>query len=79
MGQVVSAIPRIYDALEDLKAYHQSTMVEVEGKISKQSINILIDLGSTHDFISPKVVEICAFNKTKNNKSWLVQLATGTR
>ena len=52
-------------------------MVEVEGKITK--ISILIDLGSTHNYISAKVVDICAFRKTKHSKSWLVQLAIGTK
>ena len=38
MGQVVMAIPRIYAALEDRQEDHQSTMVEVAGKIVEQSI-----------------------------------------
>ena len=29
--------------------------------------------------ITPRVVEICAFKKVKHRKSWLVQLATGTK
>ena len=41
-------------------------MVEVEGKISKKSISILIDLGYTHGYITPRVVEICSFKKLKN-------------
>ena len=39
----------------------------------------MIDLGSTHSYITPKVVEICAFQKVKHRKSWLVQLATRTK
>ena len=39
----------------------------------------MIDLGSTHIYITPKIVEICAFKKLKHKKSWLVQLATGTK
>ena len=54
-------------------------MVEVAGKIVEQSISILIDPSSTHSYITPRVVEICAFKKVKHNKSWLVQLATGTK
>ena len=54
-------------------------MVEVVGNIFKQSISILIEPSSTHSYITPKVVEICAFNKVKHSKSWLVQLATGTK
>ena len=33
VGQVARAIPRIYAALEDCQADHQSTVVEVAGKI----------------------------------------------
>ena len=39
----------------------------------------MIDLGSTHSYITPITIDICAFNKLKHNKSWLVQLATGTK
>ena len=76
VGQVVRTIPRIYEALEDLHADHQSTVVEVEGKIAKQSVSILIDPGSTHNYITPKIVESCSFKKLKHIKSWLAQLAT---
>ena len=79
VGQVARAVPRIYATLEDRQANHQSTVVEVAGKIAKQSISILIDPGSTHSYINPRVVEICAFKKVKHRKSWLVQLATGTK
>ena len=51
-------------------------MVEVTGKIVEQSIYILIDPSSTHSYITPRVVDICAFKKVKHRKSWLVQLAT---
>ena len=53
--------------------------MEVEGNIAKQSISILIDLGSTHSYIAPKIVEICASKKLKHSKPWLVQLATRTK
>ena len=79
MGQVARAIPRIYAALEDRQADHQSAVVEVAGKIVEQSVSILIDPSSTHIYITPRVVEICAFKKVKHRKSWLVQLATGTK
>ena len=79
MGQVVRAIPRIYAALEECQADHQSTVVEVAGKIAEKSISTLIDPSSTHSFITPKVVEIFAFKKVKHIKLWLVHLATGTK
>ena len=39
----------------------------------------MIDPGSTHSYITPRVVETCAFYKVKHRKFWLVQLATGTK
>ena len=42
VGQVARTIPRIYAALKDCQADHQSTVVEVEGKIAKKSISVLI-------------------------------------
>ena len=41
---VVRSIPRIYASLEDRQTDHQSSMVEVEGKIAKQFVSVLIDL-----------------------------------
>ena len=79
MGQVARVVPRIYAALEDHQIDHQSTVVEVAGNIVEQSISILINPSSTHSYIIPRVVEICSFKKVKHSKSWLVQLATGTK
>ena len=76
VGQLAGIVPRIYAALEDCKSDHQSTVVEVEDKITKKSISILIDPGSTYNYITSKIVEICAFKKSKHSKSWLVQQAT---
>ena len=78
MGQVTRVVPRIYAALEDYQEDHESTVVEVLGMIVEQFVSILIDPGSTHGYIAPRVVEICAFKKVKHRKLWLVQLATGT-
>jgi predicted aspartyl protease len=54
-------------------------MVEVEGKINKKYVSILIDLGASLIYVSPMIVENCKFNQVKHNKSWLVELATGTK
>ena len=54
-------------------------MVEVASNIVDQSISILIDPGYTHSYITPRFVENCAFKNLKHRKSWLVQLATGTK
>ena len=79
VGQVAKAVPRIYAALEDHQVDHQPIVVEVTGKIVEQSVSILIDPSSTHSYITPRVVDICAFKKVKHRKSWLVQLATRTK
>ena len=44
MGQVARIVPRIYAALEDRPEDHQSTVVEVAGKIAEQSISVLLTL-----------------------------------
>ena len=41
-------------------------MVEVVGKIVEQSISILIEPGSSHSYITPRVVEVCALRKVKH-------------
>ena len=79
MGQVARTVPRIYAVLEDLQEDHQWSMVEVASKIVEKTVSILIDPGSTHSYIAPRVVKICAFKKVRHSKSWLVQLATRTK
>ena len=79
VGQVARAIARIYAALEDCQEDHHSNVVEAAGKIVEKYVYILVDPGSTHSYITPRVVEICAFNKARHRKSWLVHLATGTK
>ena len=79
VGQVARAVPRIYASLEDHHADQQSVVVEVVGKIVEQSLSIFIDPGSMHSYITPRVVEIFAFKIVKHRKSWLVQLAIGTK
>ena len=54
-------------------------MDEVEGKIVEQFVSVLIDLGSTHSYITLRIVDICAFKKLKHNKPWLFQLGTRTK
>jgi hypothetical protein len=54
-------------------------MIEVEGKIDNQPIAILIDYGASHSYIDPNLVERFKLKRCKHEKSWLVQLATGTK
>ena len=65
VGQVARVVPRIYAALEDRQEDHQSMVVEVAGNIVEKSISILTDRGSTHSYIAPRVVEVCALRKEK--------------
>ena len=54
--------------LEDQKAYHQLTMIKVEGKISKKSISILIEIGSTHSYVTLRIVDNYYLVKKRNDK-----------
>jgi hypothetical protein len=69
-------VPRIYATLDNKQAEFQSHMIEVEGMIKNQTIAILIDSGSSHSYIDPKMVERFHFPRSKHGKSWLVHLAT---
>jgi hypothetical protein len=73
MGRIV---PRIYVALDNKQAEYHSHMIEVEGMINKQTIAILIDVGASHNYIDPKMVESLHFTRSKHGKYWLVQLDT---
>jgi hypothetical protein len=74
-----SRIPRIYAALDNKQAEYQSHMIEVEGMINNHAFTILIDSGASHSYIDPRVVESLQLSRRKHGKSWLVQLATGTK
>jgi hypothetical protein len=54
-------------------------MVEIEGKIHDTRIDVLIDPRATLSYITPDVVELNKLKKQKHEKSWLVQLETGTK
>ena len=54
-------------------------MVEVEGMVNQTPVTILIDLGASLSYISPKIVEKCNLTVEKFDNSWLVQLATGAK
>jgi hypothetical protein len=53
-------------------------MIEVEGMIKNQPFTILIDLGASHSYVDPRVVESLHLSRSKHEKCRLVQLATGT-
>ena len=54
-------------------------MVEIEGMIKSKPIYILIDPCASLSYVSPSVAESCNLHLNKFEKSWLVQLAIGTK
>jgi hypothetical protein len=62
----------IYTALHDRQAEYQSNMIEVEGKIINQPIDILIDSREIHCYIDSKIVDRLHLEKSKLGKASLV-------
>jgi hypothetical protein len=54
-------------------------MIEVEGKINNDPIEILIDSRASHSYINAKIIGIFHLQRSKHNKSWLIQLARGAK
>jgi hypothetical protein len=79
MEDMGSRMPRIYAALDNKQAEFQLHMIEVEGMINNRPFTILIDSGASHSYIDPRVVESFLLSRSKDKKSWLVQLATRTK
>ena len=79
VNDIARNIPSISAALENRQAKHQSTMVEMEGKIFEKFVIVLIDPGASLSYISPQVVEKYKLRTEKFQQPWLVQLATGTK
>ena len=51
IGDLARTMSRINAALENRQADYQTSMVEVEGKLNKTPISILIDLGAILSYI----------------------------
>jgi hypothetical protein len=79
VGDVGRSLHRINAVMDGRQVDHQSTVVEVEGKVNNTRVSVLIDPGATLSYISPGVVDSNKLKKTRHAKSWLVQLATGTK
>jgi hypothetical protein len=79
MGDVGRILHQINASIDGRQADHQSSVIEIEGKINNTRISILIELGATLSYITLDVVESNKLKKLKHTKSWLVQLATGTK
>jgi hypothetical protein len=79
MEDMDNKMPRIYVSLNNKQEEFQSHVIDVEGMINNRPLVILIDLGSSHSYVDPRVVESLHLMRSKHEKSWLVQLATGTK
>jgi hypothetical protein len=79
VNDVARSMPQIYASLDNRQDDHQASVVEMEGMISNHLVSILIDPGSNLSYVSPQTVEKCKLQQVKHAKSWLVQLATGTK
>ena len=65
---IVENMGSIYVSLDDQQEEYQSNMIEVEGKIINQPVDILIDSGANHCYIDPKIVDILRLEKIKLEK-----------
>jgi hypothetical protein len=74
-----SRMPRIYTTLDNKQTEFQSHIIEVEGTINNRPLVILIDSGASHSYVYPRVVDSFHLMRSKHEKSWLVQLAIGTK
>ena len=63
VGDMGRSLHRINAAIDGRQADHQSSVVEIEGKINNTQIYVLIDPGAMLSYITPVVVES---NKLKN-------------
>ena len=57
VNDVERNIPQINLALEDRQEDHQSTMLEVEGRVLVIGVSILSDYGENLSYIAPQVNE----------------------
>jgi predicted aspartyl protease len=79
VGDVGRSIHRIHAVVDGRQVDHQSTIMEVEGKIHDNIISILIDTVAILIYITPALVEENKLKREKHAKSCLAQLATGTK
>jgi hypothetical protein len=73
------SVPRICATLDNKEVDFQSHLIEVEGKINDQTISILIDLGASHSYLDPNMVEIFQLPGRKIEKPWMVKLDTRSK
>jgi hypothetical protein len=79
MGDMGRSLHRINATIDGRQVDHQSSVVEIKGKVNDTRISVLIDPGATLSYITPNIVKSNKLKKLKHAKSWLVQPATGTK
>jgi hypothetical protein len=79
VGDIGKSLHQINATIDGRQADHQSSVVEIEGRIHDTQISFLIDPGATLSYITLDVVESNKLRKQKHKKSWLVPLATGAK
>jgi len=79
IAYVGQSILRIYEAVDNRQVDHQTSIIEIEGKLHDQVVSNLIDLGTNYSYISLNLMDECSMNKEVHAESWLVQLETWTK
>lgn len=69
---MVNSTQSIYIILDKEKIGHQSTIVEVEGKIKNHPLSILVDPKASHSYVTPRIEKVCSLRSNKHKKDWLV-------
>jgi hypothetical protein len=72
MGDLGRSLHRINATIDGRQANHQSSVVDIRGKIHDTRISILIDPGATLSYITPNVVDSTKLKRLKHTKPWLV-------
>ena len=65
--------------MDNKQADHQALVVDMEYMITNHLVSIIIDTSSNLSYTAPKAVDKCKLQPHKHVKTWLVQLATGTK
>jgi hypothetical protein len=79
INYVARIIPHIYATLDNRHVDHQDSVMEMEGMIFNHIVFILINPSSNLSYVAPQTIYKCKFQQIKHVKTWLVQLATGTK
>ena len=63
VGDVGHNIPQIYVVVDNIKADHQASIIEMDDKLCGQVFSILIDPGSYYSYINPNMVDTYGLRK----------------